>query len=216
MAQTKSRRTQQERRDATVARIIAATVDCLIDHGYAKTSTTRISQRAGVSQGAIFRHFPNRAALMIAVANHIGDGLLDLFSEDFNNIEGIDDPVFLALALLRRNCHHRIHQAWFELQVAARADADLQQALAPIWTRNLSKTQELAGNILPDLAALTDDFPAIVDVMVSLFRGEALDSCVCPERRNSSARIDLAQLICSLLEQHYKGIAAGKPVGVGR
>lgn len=207
MSTRPARRSQAQRRSQTVARIIEATVDCLIEQGYAGSSTIRIAREAGLSQGALFRHFPTRSALMIAVAQHIGDGLLQRFREDFQAWEGREDPVRLALTLLRRNCHERIHQAWFELQIAGRSDPELQAALAPIWQRNLEVTQSLAAQILPELATLSADFPVIVDLMVSLFRGEALDGCLNADRRQNTARIDMAHRICQLLEDHYRQAA---------
>ena len=47
------RRSQAERRAATMSRVLAATIDCLVDQGYAKTSTRDIAGRAGVTLGAL-------------------------------------------------------------------------------------------------------------------------------------------------------------------
>ncbi|MGJ8671256.1 MAG: TetR/AcrR family transcriptional regulator [Oceanococcus sp.] len=204
MNQGKVRRTQKERRTLTVSKIIDAAIECLVERGYRGTTTQLISQRAGVSQGALFRHYTSRNALMIAVAQHVGDGLLKQFSEHFKSSAGIDDPVFLALMLLRKNCHERIHQAWFELQIAARTDDELLEALQPIWKHNREVTQKLAAQILPEMAVLSKDFSTIVDVMVSLFRGEALDSFMNTGDEGESSKIEMAQLMCELLVLHYK------------
>ena len=43
-------------------RLLEATVDCLVEHGWSGTSTTLVSQRAGVSRGAQLHHFPTKDA----------------------------------------------------------------------------------------------------------------------------------------------------------
>ena len=44
--------------------IIAAALDLFSEKGYAATSTARIAQEAGVSEGLIFRHFKNKRGLV--------------------------------------------------------------------------------------------------------------------------------------------------------
>jgi AcrR family transcriptional regulator len=58
------RRTQAERRSATRTAILEATVACLVEHGYAGTTTRRISELAGVSAGALKHHFASKAELL--------------------------------------------------------------------------------------------------------------------------------------------------------
>ena len=45
-------------------RLLEATVDCLVEHGWSGTSTTLVSQRAGVSRGAQLHHFPTKNDLV--------------------------------------------------------------------------------------------------------------------------------------------------------
>jgi AcrR family transcriptional regulator len=58
---------QSERREATRGALIAAARDCFLDQGYDATSTEAILTRAGVSKGALYHHFPSKAALLEAV-----------------------------------------------------------------------------------------------------------------------------------------------------
>jgi hypothetical protein len=67
-ASAKPRRTQQERRDGTVRKLLDAAAESLIELGYANTSVQEICKRAGVSHGGLFRHFSSRVELMIRVA----------------------------------------------------------------------------------------------------------------------------------------------------
>jgi len=171
-----ARRTQAARREATVSKLIDASTDALIEVGYGKTSVQEICRRAGFTQGALFRHFGSRIELLITVAEHVGDGLLELYRQDFERLRGRrGDELALALELLRSNVQSRLHQAWFELLMAARTDPLLHQALVPIWARRDALTLQLARTILPASATALPEFAIIVDTIVTLFHGEAVD-----------------------------------------
>lgn len=73
-AQAPARRTQKQRRDATTAAVLGATVDAVIETGPA-TGLTEIARRAGVTKGALQHHFPTKNDLMTAV---VSDGWNDL------------------------------------------------------------------------------------------------------------------------------------------
>lgn len=55
-----------QRGEATRARLIEATRGVVRDVGYAHASTRAIAQAAGVSEGTIYRHFPDKASLFFA------------------------------------------------------------------------------------------------------------------------------------------------------
>jgi AcrR family transcriptional regulator len=45
-------RTQQQRREATIAALLGAGIETIIEIGYARASAAEITKRAGVSVGA--------------------------------------------------------------------------------------------------------------------------------------------------------------------
>jgi AcrR family transcriptional regulator len=55
-----------QRGDATRARLIEATRSVVREVGYAHASTRAIAQAAGVAEGTIYRHFPDKASLFFA------------------------------------------------------------------------------------------------------------------------------------------------------
>lgn len=59
---------RQRRSRETVEVILAATARVLASDGYARASTNRIAEVAGVSVGSIYQYFPNKDALVLAVA----------------------------------------------------------------------------------------------------------------------------------------------------
>jgi AcrR family transcriptional regulator len=55
-----------QRGEATRVRLIEATRSVVREVGYAHASTRAIAQAAGVAEGTIYRHFPDKAALFFA------------------------------------------------------------------------------------------------------------------------------------------------------
>ncbi|MEW5855394.1 MAG: helix-turn-helix domain-containing protein [Myxococcota bacterium] len=65
-------RSREERSEATRRqRIEEAALELFAERGFAATSTSEIAKRAGVAEGTIFRHFPTKKALLLAVAGPV-------------------------------------------------------------------------------------------------------------------------------------------------
>src|SRR5690242_5936361 len=71
MAPVKTRRTQEQRRAETRAKLLDAAIESLLEVGYAATTTRAVAQRAGVSSGAQTHHFPRRVDLVAAAVEHL-------------------------------------------------------------------------------------------------------------------------------------------------
>jgi AcrR family transcriptional regulator len=198
--QTPARRTQQQRRDATVRKLIDAATAALIEIGYSHTSVQEICTRAGVSQGGLFRHFSSRIELLIAVAEDVGNGLLELYRRDFERLRGsAPNELVMALQLVRTNTTSRLHQAWFELLMAARTDRVLHDALVPIWRRRDEATQQLAAALLPEAARTLPQFAVLVDLVVTLFHGEAVDRFLREDPQGDERRMQAIQALLAPL-----------------
>jgi len=61
-----SRGDMQDRSKRTQAALIAATTELVAEVGYHGATTKAIAERAGVSEGTIYRHFPDKKALFAA------------------------------------------------------------------------------------------------------------------------------------------------------
>lgn len=70
------KRPRQQRAAATWAAILDAAAQLFQAHGYIATTTNRVAERAGVSIGSLYQYFPNKDALLLALAErHIGQAL---------------------------------------------------------------------------------------------------------------------------------------------
>ena len=92
------RKTQPERTAATRQKLIEATISCLVECGYAATSTTVVADRAGVSRGSIFYNYPTKADLMLAVLDYVYEQDTQFYDA---HLKGIADGREYALALTR-------------------------------------------------------------------------------------------------------------------
>lgn len=63
----KRRAPKQDRAMATVDAIKEATAQLLVEHGFHKTSTNKIAERAGVSVGSVYQYFRDKEAIVAAL-----------------------------------------------------------------------------------------------------------------------------------------------------
>jgi AcrR family transcriptional regulator len=201
---TTARRTQAQRREGTIAALLDATVSCLTERGYAATSTAAVCAEAGVSQGALFRHFPTRQALLVATAEHVATRNVEAFRATTAGaaVDSVDD-VTAVLGNLRATVLSPANQTWRELLVAARSDADLRTALLParesLQGQMLDAAADLWGDRLP-----ADDLPAVLSIVVNMLDGLAFsaldpDPTAAPGRTVERALRLLAEMVVS----HY-------------
>ncbi|GAA5115264.1 TetR/AcrR family transcriptional regulator [Alloalcanivorax gelatiniphagus] len=203
MTTTRERRTQAERREGTITALLDATVRCLAERGYAATSTAAVCAEAGVSQGALFRHFPTRQALLVATAEHVATRNVEEFRTTVgSDVDNVDD-VATVLAHLRSVVLSPANQTWRELLVAARADADLREALHP--ARESIQAQMLdAGADLWGERLSPDDLAAVLSIVVNMFDGLAF-SALDPDPTAAPGRtVERAlRLLAAMIVSHY-------------
>ncbi|RDI66318.1 TetR/AcrR family transcriptional regulator [Nocardia pseudobrasiliensis] len=125
------RRTQQERREATITRLIDAAIVTLDELGYSRASANTITARAGLSYGALFRHFPTMSEFMAATARETVRRHTELVSERVRELAGRDGRTDLeaVLVAMRELVREPTHHAVLELTVAARTDEQLAAAM---------------------------------------------------------------------------------------
>lgn len=200
MEVAKQRRTQQERREGTIRKLLDAGAETLIEVGYAEASVQRICARAEVSQGALFRHFPSREALMVAVGEDIGAQLLERYRKRFDALPDKQNDLASAMRLVREACRSRLNQAWYELAMAARTNENLRKGLEPVARRYYDDIARLAQELLPELAAsLGDSFEVLVGTILAVFDGEVVHRFLLKEPKTEEARIEILAGAVNLL-----------------
>ena len=93
-----ARRTQSERRAETRGRLLDATIESLIEVGYAGTTIRHVTELAGVSQGAQSHHFPHRVDLVASAFEQLAEQRESRYTERARELP--DDPTERIRALL--------------------------------------------------------------------------------------------------------------------
>lgn len=143
-------RTQRERSRATQQRLLDATVDCLVEYGWAGTTTTLIAERARVSRGAQLHHYPTKAALVLAAVAHLSERRAAEIRAEAVALRGRspEGRVGTVVDLLAASFTGPLFVAALELWVAARTDPELRAALVPLEARIGRDMHRLAVSLL--------------------------------------------------------------------
>ncbi len=168
------RRTQAERRAATRTALLEASIRCLVDEGYANTTTRRVAERAGVSPGALHHHFANKAELLGEAVRHL---LAQIVQEtlaqgppDAPSPEERMEVLLDRIWALRRGS---LFQAQAELLFAARTDPALRATLADTQHELLGFNAVAAATLFPGVRDQSG-FMKVVDTAQAAIRGLAL------------------------------------------
>jgi len=195
-----TRRTQKERRDETRRKLLDATVECLLERGYAGTTTTLVSDRAGVSRGAQLHHFPKKTDLVRAAVEHVFERRLEEFLVKMERTPRGKDRVEAAIDLLWEafSASDSFYPS-LELIVAARTDPDLAEAVGSMTLRLRETVQrtfeelfagEVAGGSLPRIA------PVFV---FALMDGLALQHLASPDEAATREALTTLKQLAALL-----------------
>jgi len=190
----------QERTLQTRRRLLDAALASLVESGYAGTSTTRIAALTGLSQGALFRHFPTKRDLLVAALEDFYRRLIEEFREGAVRRPRGRAGARASLEALWTMFQRPDLRASFELHMAARTDAGLREALAPIARRHGDDIFALASELFPVEAARGPRFRAFIDTVLSTMNGAAIGAILNPDAAAARRRIDyLRELADELL-----------------
>jgi AcrR family transcriptional regulator len=189
-------RTQQQRREETIARLLDASIDTIIEVGYARASAAVIAKRAQVSDGALFRHFPTMGDFMAATAHEVMRRQLDLFTKQVAEIPADKPALEAALTILRDVTGNTTNAVMYELLIAARTDEKLRATLQHVLTEYAANIYDIA-RALPGADQFPEEtFAALVAILTNTFDGAALVRAVLPQPDIEDKRI---QVLAALL-----------------
>ena len=172
---TRERRTQAERSATTRARLLDATIECLHDLGYARTSTPEIARRAGLSRGAQLHHFPTKAELVTSAVEHLFDRRHQEFVRAFRERPVEQDPAEAAIDILWSMISGPTFYAWLELVVAARTDPELREPVAALTARLTAVVEQTFRELFPAPAAMNPFYEVAPRFAFALLDGLALE-----------------------------------------
>lgn len=83
----------QDRSRQTVERILRAAARIFDEEGYRRTTTNRVAEAAGVSIGSLYQYFPNKDALLVALAERHVEEATDAFAQHLAELDRDEPPL---------------------------------------------------------------------------------------------------------------------------
>lgn len=165
-------------------RLLEATVECLAELGWAGTTTTEVSQRAGVSRGAQLHHFPSKQDLVVAAVEHLMQIRREELAHQVDSLPAAD-RTRAVLTVLGSQFTGPVFFAALELWVAARTDPELLRAVGPLERRVGREAHKYAVALFGIDEELGDN-RALVQATLDLLRGLGLAASLSDDtaRRN--------------------------------
>jgi AcrR family transcriptional regulator len=186
---TTTRVPQEERTRAMRQRLLEATVQCLVEYGWSGTSTTLVSQRAGVSRGAQLHHFPTKAALVLAAVEHLAILRRDELAEAAAALPTGPGRTRAVLDMLGEHFTSDVFVAALELWVAARSDEQLLAAVGPLERNTGRETHKLTV----DMLGADESAPGsreLIQATLDLIRGLGLANTISDDQTRRSRILD--------------------------
>jgi AcrR family transcriptional regulator len=171
----RERRTQAQRSAATRARLLDATIECLHDLGYARTSTPEIARRAGLSRGAQLHHFPTKTELVTNAVERLFERRREEFLRAFAARPAGSDPCEAAIDILWSMVSGPTFNVWLELAVAARTDAELREPVANLTERLTRIVEQTFRQLFPEPVAPNPFYAVAPRFAFALLDGLALE-----------------------------------------
>jgi AcrR family transcriptional regulator len=167
------RRSQAERSATTREALLDATIDCLMQDGYAKTTTARVSERAGLSRGAHLHHFQTRQALLAAAMEYLAVRRGERMLEAAARLPSGPERLAASLDLLWEGYASPLYQAALDLWTHARTDPELRERLTPVERELDRQTLRVSRTLFGELAD-RPGFDRRIEMAHATMRGLAL------------------------------------------
>jgi AcrR family transcriptional regulator len=183
------RRSNTQRTAEMRHRLLEATITCLVELGYARTSGAEVARRAGVSRGAQLYHYPTKQELVIAAVEHLFLRRNEEFLEAFARIPpGADRPA-AALDLLWKIVGNDTFYAWLELAVAGRSDEKLGKRLRELGARTAIAVEQTFRDIFPAPPNRNPFYDTVPKFVFAVLQGLAIDRLLVTSPKVQAAEV---------------------------
>jgi len=207
---------QAEKSLLTQTQILEATMQCLIEIGYAQTTTDKIAQKARVSRGAMTHHFKSRAAVFAAAAKYITELRAQEYDDAIGKVKALSGGVPVlenmrdTIVLLQKYYARPSFIALHELMRGARTDKALNEVMVPLEEALDSKISATILNRFPIWAEVPHVSEVLRDLIFSTLQGIAIDPVGLVKGARLQRLIDLLSEVSQAeFERAYHGARSG-------
>lgn len=168
---------QAQKSASTRNLIIESAIRCFVELGYARTTTTVIAEKAGLSRGAMLHHFPSKVDIVRAAVEFLHAKRLRAFRKAMSKETGAIDHIRLGIDSYWAHVNHPWFVAFFELAVAARTDPDLARILRPAQEAFEREWQAVSRELFPEWRdANAERFDLAFDLTRHVLEGMAVSN----------------------------------------
>jgi AcrR family transcriptional regulator len=199
-AVSKLRRTQEERSAGTRGALLDAAIDCILDLGWSRTTTTEIAVRAGVSRGAQLHHFPSKAELVTEAVEHLFARRIAEARAAFARLPAGGDPAAAMIDVLWAMFTGPAFYVALELTVAARTDATLRARVADVHRRFTDNVRQTFDEMFPAPADRSPFWDVLPPFVFSLLEGMALGKIIDPNDDHRTRILTLLKALSPVLD----------------
>jgi AcrR family transcriptional regulator len=145
-----TRKRRRTRSQATRQEIIDAAIDCFLEIGYARTTTTEIAQMSGYTRGAVQYYFPTTRHVLKASIDYLTKQWLASYTAAAASAPPGTDAINHSVDLLWKFVNDRLFLAWQELVFASRTDKELRKIIMPAAVKFEQLRRDMGQTLYPE------------------------------------------------------------------
>lgn len=163
---------QQRKSAQTRMTILEAAIDCLKDHGYARTTTQLIAQTADISRGAMLHHYATKQDLIASLIDYAFYKRMENFLARITRLSE-DERVQrqAGIELYWKSLLTREFAATLELSMAARTDPELRAILLPKHQAYDRIERETVKRVFPEWQKDAQRYELAMDFCIAAMEG---------------------------------------------
>ena len=170
---------KQDRSVDTRARLLEASIRCLVESGYGGFSTTRVTELAGVARGAFSHHFRTREDLLLAAIEYLLERTCDELEEKLSRLRPGPKRTERFLETVRNAYMGDMFYAQHELWTAARTDFRMREVCLKFGPRTKRRFEQIFNVAFGrDVMEKTDLKMILFGRFLNMLRGMSIMSVV--------------------------------------
>jgi len=193
-------RKQQERSARTRRALVQATIDLMVERGYAQLTVTAIAKRAGVSSGARVHHFTTKNDLILAALEHSYRESILKGRKSVRRLGQARNPIRALFANLMDLYFDPFFLSSLEVVLSARMEPAMAERLRQVIGRYHTGIREVWVEALVERGFATESADAVYATVLDTVRGMAMTASWNPDHARNKRQ---ARLVETLLMEVY-------------
>lgn len=192
---------QKRKSSQTRIFLLRSTLDCLAEYGYAITTTQLVTQKAGISRGALLHHFATKQDLIKEVIDYTFYCQLDNFFKKIIQLseqQRVSEIAGIDIYWNFMKTHE--FQAYQELAMASRTDLDLREIFEPKDIQFKAIWEEQLPYLFPEWQDRLDELRLAQDLIQTCMQGLLINMHqITPRSRRAILRKLIAMITSQLM-----------------